>query len=631
MADEIFISYRRRDSAGTTGRLYDRLTKFFPTNSIFMDVDAGMHGLDFPKILEKRASECHVMLAVIGPGWLTAVGNDGLRRLDDPGDFVRLEIATALKRDIAVIPVLIDGAHLPPIEALPDDLKPLVRREAVELRNGRFNTDSDLVVAALDARLEGVLKSPRQRWWILGAITAALLIFLPAGGYYLHDQIERERQKAEQDAQERARSLGERTAFNDQQATAAQEVQRARHREQAVREAEEKLRIAKAEQEARDAAAAAAAAEIKRIAAEAAAKEMERAKRAAEEVAAAEAKKKELAEKEAAERKKREEDLAAAQAKLASRDPLISIVPGSRTVSRDTDCSSVPCPELVVVPQGEFLMGADTKEVDAVSKAHPDLARFAVRELPRRRMVIAAPFAVSKTHVTRGEFEAFVSATGHRTGIGCLFQAGASLDNVVANSWRHPGYEQNSDHPVVCIDWHDAMAYVRWLSGVTGRKYRLLSEAEAEYVARAATKPVQQPRYYFGNDASAICRHGNIADQTAATALGLPQTHVAACHDRFVRTAPVANFEANGFGVHDVLGNVLTWTSDCWGDTHEGNPGNGKPRGPNQPGADCERSVIKGASWYATPAFARSAARGRLPRGDRHFQVGLRVARDLDP
>jgi hypothetical protein len=130
----VFISYRRQESRGLAGRLYDRLAARFGDDQIFMDVDKIAPGVDFAEIITRAVSTCDVLLAVIGPHWLTATDQNGQRRLDDPNDLVRLEIAAALERDIRVIPILVEGVQMPCRQELPDALAGLARRNAFSLR-----------------------------------------------------------------------------------------------------------------------------------------------------------------------------------------------------------------------------------------------------------------------------------------------------------------------------------------------------------------------------------------------------------------------------------------------------------------------------------------------------------------
>jgi hypothetical protein len=145
----IFISYRRDDSEGEAGRLYDDLARAYGDDSVFMDVSGIQPGVDFRKAIDDNVANCGVLLAVIGLTWATVTGRDGTRRLDNPDDYVRLEIGTALKRGVPVIPVLVHEAHMPALEQLPEDLKDLRYRNSVELTHARWASDVALLVTAL--------------------------------------------------------------------------------------------------------------------------------------------------------------------------------------------------------------------------------------------------------------------------------------------------------------------------------------------------------------------------------------------------------------------------------------------------------------------------------------------------
>jgi len=161
MNGQIFISYRRDDSSAWAGRLGDRLSNQFPSNQIFMDVDSVELGEDFVNTIEKTVRSCDVLIAVIGNGWL--ISRDGKRRLENSEDYVRIEIATALERDIRLIPVLVDGASMPQPGDLPDDLKALARRNALQLSHDRFRTDSDRLASAVGRALEKTAAERRER------------------------------------------------------------------------------------------------------------------------------------------------------------------------------------------------------------------------------------------------------------------------------------------------------------------------------------------------------------------------------------------------------------------------------------------------------------------------------------
>lgn len=155
MNGQIFISYRRNDTAGFARSLSDRLQGHFPQNKIFMDVDSIGPGLDFVKAIEDNVGSCDLLIAMIGKQWLAASDEEGRRRLDNPEDSVRVEIATALKRDILVIPILVEGAVMPRSVDLPEDLKSLARRNALRVDNDRFRADAERLIAAVEKGLGG--------------------------------------------------------------------------------------------------------------------------------------------------------------------------------------------------------------------------------------------------------------------------------------------------------------------------------------------------------------------------------------------------------------------------------------------------------------------------------------------
>ena len=165
----IFISYRREDTGGHAGRLCDRLIQRFGKGQIFRDLDTIAAGADFVETIQKAVGECNVLLALIGKQWLTMTDAEGRRRLDDEGDFVRLEIAAALQRKIKVIPVLVQGATMPKAQDLPAVLKPLAQRNALSLTDAGWNADVKRLMEAIQ---------PRRRWprYVLIALAVAALI-----------------------------------------------------------------------------------------------------------------------------------------------------------------------------------------------------------------------------------------------------------------------------------------------------------------------------------------------------------------------------------------------------------------------------------------------------------------------
>ena len=274
------------------------------------------------------------------------------------------------------------------------------------------------------------------------------------------------------------------------------------------------------------------------------------------------------------------------------------------------DCPS--CPEMVVVPAGTFLMGSDRRDDESRDT-----------ERPRHRVTVGG-FALGVHEVTRDEYDAFAAATGRGSGDRCwAFDADDERwDWRSEASWRSPGYPQAGDHPVVCMNWEDAEAYVRWLSAETGEAYRLPSEAEWEYAARAGTTT----RRHWGDDVDDGCAYANGADRTAKRRFD-DWTTVADCMDGALWTSLVGAYQPNGFGLHDMLGNVWEWVGDCWHDDYDSAPGDGSAW---TRGGDCSRRVARGGSWVNDPRNLRSANRDWLDAAFRNDNVGFRVARTLD-
>ena len=184
MAGNIFINYRRDESGHVAGRLHDSLAPTFGRNKLFMDVDNIPVGRDFEEYLKSQVAACDAMLAVIGPNWLAAKDETGKRRLDNPDDFIVIEIGTALTRNIPVVPVLVDGARMPKASELPDLLKSLARRQAIQVRHTNFSSDAEALVKRLREALGYDL--PERRWRVratIGVAAVAVLLLIGWGGY----------------------------------------------------------------------------------------------------------------------------------------------------------------------------------------------------------------------------------------------------------------------------------------------------------------------------------------------------------------------------------------------------------------------------------------------------------------
>jgi formylglycine-generating enzyme required for sulfatase activity len=271
------------------------------------------------------------------------------------------------------------------------------------------------------------------------------------------------------------------------------------------------------------------------------------------------------------------------------------IKPGSRDSFKD--CPH--CPEMVVVPAGKFTMGASRDEEVATSRE--DQVTVAIR----------APFAVGRFAVTRGEFAAFVAATDHKIDAGCFRLPEPKRDPN--RNWRYPGFSQDDRHPVVCVSSDDAKAYAAWLAASTGKTYRLLSEAEREYVTRAGSNTP----FWWGSTISSD--QANYDGSISYGAGGKGEARNA--------TLPVDSFSANPWGLYNVHGNVWEWTEDCWNEKNAGNPGDGSARTTG----DCSLRVLRGASFANAPHTLRAARRMSEPSGSRVVTIGFRVARSLQP
>ena len=182
MPESIFVNYRRQSDSGMAGRIYDSLSLSLPGASIFMDVDKLNPGDDFEAALERSLAGCKVLLAIMGPQWATVVDQNGQRRLDDPNDFVRKEISAALGKGVRVIPVLIGGTQMPEARSLPDDLKTLVKRQAIEIRHEHFKADAEALAKAIAATTPSARGSRRRTAAIAAAV--ALVIVATAGLVY---------------------------------------------------------------------------------------------------------------------------------------------------------------------------------------------------------------------------------------------------------------------------------------------------------------------------------------------------------------------------------------------------------------------------------------------------------------
>lgn len=279
------------------------------------------------------------------------------------------------------------------------------------------------------------------------------------------------------------------------------------------------------------------------------------------------------------------------------------------------------------LPAGSFMMGAEPDEARRLGL--PDY--WGTREQPRHRVILAHRFALGRAEVTRGEFARFVAATGYAPAQGCWHFIGSEWLFDERRSWRDPGFEQQDDHPVTCVNWHDAMAYVDWLSTQAGHRYRLPSEAEWEYAARAGS----QATFAFGDATTALCRYVNLGDRRTRERFHWDTTRMKAevhldwkaedCDDGHATTAPVRALAPNAFGLWGLGGNANEWVADCWHDDYAGGPADGVARTTS---GDCGMRAMRGQGWTAISASVRPAFRMKMVATDRRFTFGFRVARD---
>jgi len=458
---KIFISYRRQDSKAIAGRIFDRLEAKFGRDAVFMDIDSIPPGEDFHDWLNESVAKASVVLALIGHGWVDARDERGARRLENPNDFVRIEIEAALGRKIPVIPLLIDGASFPRADELPPSLQPFTRRNAASLDAGR---DFNAHIARLIEALERIVGAAEGRIEI-----AAPFIANPRGRWFL---------------------------------------------------------------------------------------------------------------------------------------------PGAGKTEWFKDLENGP--EMVVVPAGRFLMGSPKDEPQRES-------RKGGTESPQHEVKITAAFAIGRCAITRGEYATFVAATGHNTDGGARFWTGKEWKDDPTKSWRDPGFTQDDSHPVVCVNWSDAKAYIKWLSEATSKNYRLPSEAEWEYACRAGTTTP-----FWWNSSIA-------PDQANYNGSAEPYKGGGRKGEYRQRTVPAKHFEANPWGLYQVHGNVWEWCVDLWHDNYAAIPIDAGAKDYASTSDKRDYRALRGGAWTSNSGLVRSAFRLNFPLSLRGNHFGFRVARTLTP
>jgi formylglycine-generating enzyme required for sulfatase activity len=270
------------------------------------------------------------------------------------------------------------------------------------------------------------------------------------------------------------------------------------------------------------------------------------------------------------------------------------------------------CPEMVVIPAGSFVMG--TPGAAPARDAAGAEGEVVV-------VTVQRAFALGRREVTRGEFGRFIADSGHEPQPGCrVWDAALGRFNEDARrGWQDVA--ASDELPVSCVSFGDAQAYAQWLSAKTGSRYRLPSEAEWEYAARAGGRALRP----WGDEAEDGCDFANTYDLVAHARyrLGWPE---ARCRDGYADLAPVGQFTANAFGLHDMIGNVREWVQDCATGSYVGRPRDGRAW---EWIGGCTERVQRGCSWLAPPGECRSAHRFAAPADERSGDAGFRVALEL--
>ncbi len=504
---KIFISYRREDSQYQADRLHAVLTGHVadPKQDIFIDIDNIPPGVNFVQHLDSKVGQCDALLAIIGSGWLNAKNPEtGARRLDDPKDFVRIEIAAALKMGIPVVPVLLDGVAVPAARDLPEDLQELSVRNGVDLRRISFESDAERLIHGLglmtappkaivaDPRVAPTQPAPSRRRNPVPIDIAVGFILAVGASVWMIDPFA-------------WRQGGQTTSAYMEGAPSAIT-------------------------QSTDAA------------------------------------------------------IGPSHPAEALPDPSsapLFIPPSTPRAAGETfrDCSG--CPAMVVIPAGSFMMGSPSSEEGRENS-----------EGPQRRVSVSA-FAAGKYEVTWAEWDR-CAATG-----GC-----AEHDD--------DGYGKGS-RPVTRVSWDDAQEYTRWVSGQSGMTYRLLSESEWEYAARAGTTTT----YWWGETANRI--FANYGKDVCCGGFDFGE-------DQWINTSPAGSFAANAFGLHDLHGNVWEFVEDCFGNDYSaGQPTDGSAFTKSS----CYDRVARGGSYNDDPPKLRTAYRSAWPQQLDARNAGFRVARAL--
>jgi formylglycine-generating enzyme required for sulfatase activity len=584
----IFISYRRQEALKEARAIFEKLSREFGAGQVFIDLEGLDYGADFVESLERQLQDCRVMLVLIGPGWTLAPDGHGGRRLDDPNDFVRIELRTALQRNIRVVPVLFDGAPMPRTADLPADLEPLARRNKIDLDFTRFDADIGRLIGSLrkllaPELLPGPPPEPQPEEVAAPTLAPAVLpaepaptpppLPTPAPATPAPAPAPRPKRAplpasatppasaappAEPSPSLLRRVLGNAWSWSAAAVTIGVSAWQFGWIHPSVTGVALPASAPTVTKSPPPTAASAVPAPL--------------VGKAPPTLTTAEA--------ESLRQTKADGQEIYKSLELKPKEPPAQPKPLA-VGQRFRDCDDDSCPWMVVLPSGSFLMGSPESE----PKRKKD-------EGPQHRVQVAS-FAIGQYEVTFRQWDACVAAGGCKT---------------------KPGDEGwgRGQRPVINVSWHDAQQYVKWLSDKTGKIYRLPSEAEWEYAARAGTSTP----FAFGERITTAQANFDGDYTYNGSAMG---------EDR-QKTLPVGSLAKNAWDLYDLHGNASEWVQDCRHDNYQGAPADGHAWISNCPSTE---GLLRGGGWYLNPSFARSAYRWRIESTSRNYFTGFRLARML--
>lgn len=577
----IFISYRRIDSAGYAGRIFDRLSAHFGAEAVFMDVDTIEAGLDFVEVLQNAVLSCDVLVALIGRQWLNVTDEAGKRRLDNPEDFVHIEIVAALSRDIRVIPVLVDGAGMPRSTELPENLKPLARRNALQVDHQTFNADAYRLIAQLELALKAAEESKIAKARALRQEQARL------------EKAAREQTAAEERARRAAVQQVKKGLKDREREKAGEKVNQVEKTLSGILKVlRNATKISNLKQFGigviilmifssllitgiyilQNWSAGAPRATPTSLSSNLFTTpfSLTNSLSLVEQFATGTALYYEM---------QTMPSTSLLETPVPSRDPMelieqfatrtaIAQVEASPGIGRNM-ISDKDGMVMLYVPAGDFQMGSENGESN---------------EKPVHTVYLSA-FWIDQTEVTNAMYAKCVQA-------GACKLPSSLKSNTRENYYNNPGFK---DYPVIYVSWDDAATYCKW----AGR--RLPTEAEWEKVARGTDERI----YPWGN---------TIDENYANYGQNIGDTTIVGGYEEGV----------SFYGAYDMAGNVWEWVSDWYAADYYSTSPSSNPTG----SASGLYRVLRGGSWTTNNYIVRSAHRSLTVPVNTNSNYGFRCARD---